>query len=344
MKGQTIKQLMVAYETDRRTFEGVSANTIKSDQASLRLLLRVAGDIQPGNVNAGHMRKLAAHLDKQSPATYNARICCIRAFYKWCRVNKIVPANFDPTLPFRHRSVDERSSRKLRIPHEKFFALLDSVDHPRDRAFLAMGLWSLLRGSDISALRVKDVDLAQGYLAVWISKTKKFDYLPILGELDIELRRWLTYYSEECGNLRPDWYLIPRCDDAGCPRDPDTNLYLVRRGVHRPKLKPTQRLVNFERIVHRALTALDLPTEGEGGHTLRRSGARAYYDVLVMDPVHGRKALRRVKTMLHHSTIAMTERYLGLEEDRLDRDEAIKGQLLFTATGNVTTLPRAVER
>ena len=82
------------------------------------------------------------------------------------------------------------------------------------------------------------------------------------------------------------------------------------------------------------------PIAKEGGHTLRRSGARAYYDELCEDGYDG--ALRRVQSMLDHSTTIVTEGYLGLGLDKEARNKALKGQPMFrrhaAAAAAVTSL------
>jgi hypothetical protein len=40
-------------------------------------------------------------------------------------------------------------------------------------------------------------------------------------------------------------------------------------------------------------------------------------------------ALQRVRVMLHHSTARMTEKYLDVTVENTQRDEAIRGKLLF---------------
>ena len=65
----------------------------------------------------------------------------------------------------------------------------------------------------------------------------------------------------------------------------------------------------------------------EGSHTLRRSGARAYYDHWVAE---GRAdAIRIVQTLLHHKKVEQTQEYIGLELDRANRDELMRGVTIF---------------
>ena len=66
---------------------------------------------------------------------------------------------------------------------------------------------------------------------------------------------------------------------------------------------------------------------GEGSHTLRRSGARALFDRLAESGYD--RSLRIVQSMLHHSSVTITEKYIGVTPDQRSRDEIIKGQEMY---------------
>jgi hypothetical protein len=54
-------------------------------------------------------------------------------------------------------------------------------------------------------------------------------------------------------------------------------------------------------------------------------------------------ALRMTSSLLHHSGTAVTERYLGLQHERLSRDEVLRGRKFLTAiTSEVRPLRAAV--
>ena len=93
-----------------------------------------------------------------------------------------------------------------------------------------------------------------------------------------------------------------------------------------------------------ALRAHGYDIAGEGGHTLRRSAARALYDELVEERGYD-GALRRVQTMLDHKHSMTTELYLGLDVDKVARNKALRGKPMFTrrqvgTAGNVIPLTR----
>jgi integrase len=219
----------------------------------------------------------------------------------------------DPLLGLRYRKVPKDEAARLSI--NEFPLLLDSAENPRDRILVATGLYLFLRTSELESLRIRDVNLAEGTINTTIFKTGDFDVMPISSEYDKELRRWFTHYSQECGELDSNWYLIPT----------------KNRGSRTGKTlyNPESKICHTERHVERSLNNMGWDTsQGRVGmHLLRRSGARAWFDELNNQTVDG--ALKIVQAHLHHKSVVMTERYLGLTADRIKRDRVLKGESMF---------------
>ena len=80
-------------------------------------------------------------------------------------------------------------------------------------------------------------------------------------------------------------------------------------------------------------------------HTLRRSGARAYFEQLLEEGSIRDGVLRQIMAMLHHKSVLMTERYLGLDADREKRDVHLRGRRMFKVAHaiNVIQLRKAEE-
>lgn len=130
-------------------------------------------------------------------------------------------------------------------------------------------------------------------------------------------------YLAELGYSKPDHYLL-----ATRKRD------LTMRGRYGAvggtgTVDATRPLTRPSRTVKRVLVRAGYYTLQEGGHTLRRSGARAYFDELVSAGYDG--ALRRVQSMLGHASSSMTEQYLGLDLDRQKRNFDLAGKPMFTS-------------
>jgi integrase len=216
----------------------------------------------------------------------------------------------------------------------KFQALLDATETPRERMVIALGLYLFLRSSEMESLTLQDINLQDGEIQVSIHKTVDADMMPISAELDYELRRYLTWYTEQMGVLHPQWFLIPYAFQK--PYRNTHGRFDGQQNVGREWVfKPTTASIRLYEIVQKALESIGYETRsdsgkshGEGVHTLRRSGARALFDDLRQQGYDG--ALQRVRSMLHHSSGAMTERYLGINMERRQRNDAIRGKKMFT--------------
>lgn len=212
---------------------------------------------------------------------------------------------------------------------------LNAARCPRDRAAIAVALELLLRGNEITALRVGDVDLDNRIVKVRVSKKHgplTWDEMAITRQLEHELREWLRVYAEVAGELRPDDYLFPR-------------QWEVSHGSHsQRRVEPTARMGSPYRIVKRALRAVGVTDDRLGFHTIRRSAARILFDHL-SDERGDSRALSHVSSLLHHENRRTTELYLGVEGDRRARNEAVRqgsASALVLATAELDELDVAV--
>jgi integrase len=221
----------------------------------------------------------------------------------------------------------KRGARRdfLRLSADELLTMLDTAEHPRDRAMLAMGMNTGLRANELTAIRLGAIDLEAGEFFTTITKTADTDYMPITADLDAELRLWLTYYQQACGPLQGHWYAFPA---------KEAHHYRGQAGwrvLEAGKLKPEAPCSNPHRIARRALLSLGYPEDRlqqEGFHTLRRSVARLYFDQVSASGYDG--ALRQTSALLHHRSSRTTELYLGLDMERDKRDNRLKGQVFLT--------------
>jgi integrase len=301
---------------------GMAKATIRSHRNMLSHAERAWGDI---DLRELHPRDIDAYfIGKQwSVGTRNIYLLSLRSFLKWCRTHRYMPTDYDPTEGWTSRPMPKTERTWLTLP--VLHALMDATTHARDRAFIAVGIFTFLRASEIVSLRIGDIDEERSELKVYRMKTKQNDRLPICLELQIELRRWLEYYRDDAGPLEAEWYLLPRRGPA-----PMTGVTgkrsLKRTGAPHP-LRPTFPIRRPQRIVKEAMGRLGIEKHGDACHVLRRSGARALYENL-RDMGHDGSA-RRVQSMLGHSSLMMTERYLGLDHERMQRNEALAGKPMF---------------
>lgn len=295
-----------------RKSEGFAANTVRNDKSGLRYLVDVCPPgIHVSEITRDHVRAaLDRAAEARTAASINAIHATVSAFFKWCRIMRVTSVDHDPLIGIRYRKVGKKDFPRLSTP--EFKPYLEAAYSPRDRILGALGLYLFLRGSEAVSLRVRDVKLDAGTVGVTVWKTGDYDIMPISRELDTELRIWLTEYARQCGPLQPEWYLAPSYE----------------RSRFDPELIPTNRISKPEEPIKRTLTRYGWEdTYWAGFHLLRRSGARAWFDELSNLAID--HALRIVSAHLHHSSIAMTERYLGLTADRAKRDRLLKGEEMF---------------
>lgn len=217
---------------------------------------------------------------------------------------------------------------RLRLSPSELIALPSYAPTLRDQTMILLAANTALRAGEICRLKVRDLDLAGGWLRVQVQKSQLEDVMPVSTELDAALRLWLTEYTEQAGTLDGEWFLFPG-------RAPGRNRYRKIDGVlsatyeHGP-LKPAVPIGKPALIVQRALKEAGITIEpGEGLHTVRRSVARAFFDHNVARGYDA--ALRATSALLHHSSTQVTEQYLGLSSEKLHRDDVLRGQRFLTA-------------
>lgn len=305
--------------------------TIKNHLNPIRRMITEFGNIQVSAISADHMdRLLAATAEEWNWSTRNLYMDNLRGkrgFFAFCRMQGWMPRDRDP-LELWDRQKGERRERKW-IPVEEFVDLMDACDQPRDRMVVALGLFTMARGGEISLLQWKHADLtsAKPTLTVWREKIRKRDILPISGELLEELLVWKRHYCVNLGvtEVDPEWYIVPAKWPLAMAFDPTVGK--LQPTGKAARLKPETRLGKPYETIQRAMLKLGLETFGGGMHVCRRSGGRAMFDKLRNQGYDG--AMLRVSRMLGHSSIKQTEHYLGIELEQEQLVELIAGQPMF---------------
>lgn len=320
-----------------RVANGYKPNTVSGDKYVLgRCAKSIGGSIEVKRIARLHVTQMLEDAVRlgNGDSTINTMMSVLSAFFKWARAEGLMAPDINPMQGRRYRKVIQRDHMMVNV--SEFPILLDMAEqtHARDRAYIAMGLYTMMRQSEIRSLRVGDINLDMNLINAVIHKTSDRDSMRIVPELRVELRHWLTAYAEECGPLKSDWYLIP---------SKRTNGLDVVDGVRvrRPDvLMPNRMMAKPHKIVHRALENMGWDLKGQhiGSHTLRRSAARAVYEELVACGVDD--ALRQTGAWLHHRSVLMTERYLGLTADRERRNVKYSDAPLYPSlqATNVTAL------
>jgi len=297
-------------------------NTISNHMQLLRKARLTWGNVTLREITPRHIAALFS-ANQWMPSTRNLYLSNLRTFFRWCRASNYMAADNDPTATWDNVTVPEVD--RLRIPLHDFPRLLDAAPHPRDRAIVALGLFTFCRGSEIGTITIDDLDLSAGTVHIIRHKTGTQDNLPVSTELAREMTRWLNWYRADQGTLRGNWFLTPAKNPDLWEQDPAT-----RRLVKSDRLahvRPLKRETKPYRAVQRALRELGYPTRGNGEHTLRRSGARCLADRLRNDGYD--LALMRVGSMLGHKDIKVTQHYIGWGLEREQRNAMLSGQDMF---------------
>ncbi|MCX6401813.1 MAG: site-specific integrase [Propionibacteriales bacterium] len=334
----TVAAAAAEYQETRATY--VANATLANDWSILRAFARGIGpDKQIHNVTQRQVELwFAAEAKRQKPSSYNKVRTRIKGFLDFATRRGWV--TLDLLGEVRTRTVTKRD--RMRLSPAELLDLPKHTHSARDKAFIVTACNTALRANELVSLRVRDVDLFNGWLDTDITKSAKQDKLPITVELDAALREWFKHYEEDAGELQADWHLFPqRQPGAGrYIRDAHTTTYA---GHIYGSLLPEKQMKNPAQIVQRCLTSQGHAIEpGEGVHTLRRSVARAYFDARVAAGYDG--ALRETSALLHHTNSQTTEIYLGLTTEKLGRDKALKGQTFLSAmvdADNVVSLGKS---
>lgn len=310
---------------------GFSKATVRGDGIGLRKLLAHTGNIRVAALDARHVETWVAdlRLSGYKPATINTYVRPVSVFCEWARQRKYLPLNVNPLGTIRWQPIPEVARRRLDV--SEFGAVLDAAPQPRVRMLVALGLYLFLRASEAQGLRLGDIDLGRGEVTVWQPKTKRQDVMPICTELDVELRRWLTVYTaDQPRPLTTKDFLLPGRMSGRFQRVGDDIVHVFGDVQY----MPGHRMSRIPEHVHSALRGIGWDVSAgdrEGMHTLRRSGARALFDELCRREEGRDGALRYVSAMLHHRSVTVTEKYLGLEVDREKRDALLKSRPMFTS-------------
>lgn len=300
--------------------QGRSPRTIDSRRQLARQLLHSTGNLYLRHLTEKHIDQFFADNPQWSPATRQKMVAYLSAFFAWAAQRKYMPQG-DVLLHMRGLKAPKK--QKLRLAAPDMARVLEAAANPRDRIVIALGTYLFLRGSEIQALRWHHIDLDSFEAEIWREKTDEWDTMPICAELAEELERWRRHVTDTLGVPQPEWFVAPGYHQDIIERDPVTGRISKAHG-QLDVTKPVSRPFVSVKI---ALRRCGFETDQQGVHTLRRSGARALYDHLAADG-HDRAA-RQVQAMLGHSNLVTTEKYLGIDLDRKQRNDLIKGRPMF---------------
>ena len=260
----------------------------------------------------------------------NNNLETLRRFLEWAeKFGYLRPGFTAARLLDGYKGRKAERQPKYYLDAEEFPAALEAAGarHPVDRAVVALALYTLARQSEIAPAKLSDLDLTKGEIRLYREKRDRWTVTGVTPELDREMRSWLQWYARQTGYLsphtmireHPDWLLVPS------------------RGRGNMRLQPTRPIQVMERVAQRVLTDLGVQGTrrgksrdhlGEGMHTFRRSGARAFLKALSERLGHQR-ALVQVSLMLDHEDLKQTIAYIGIDQERQELNDWLRGNSMY---------------
>ena len=267
---------------------GLSENTVRSYRADLRSYLRWAERVGVDTLAPSH-RELRGYLGELARARYstktiNRRLSALRGFFKWL-VREGACSDEDVSALASPKVL--RTLPKV-MTDEEVRALLEGCDATdpvglRDRAFLELLYATGARISEVSALSVDDVDLAQGQVRLF-GKGSKERVVPVY-------RTALEWVGRYLGEGRAA-LLGGKVSRA---------LFVSTRGN---RMSADALRTRFERLV--VIAGLDPSLTP---HAMRHTFATELLD--------GGADLRSVQELLGHESLSTTQIYTHLSVERL---------------------------
>lgn len=269
----------------------------------------------------------------------------LKTFEKWLVDREMV----DPWFTFTNATKKFKLGvprERLYIPRDDFPRLLDSAKDPMDRAAVAACLYTFARQGEVGELRVGDIDPEGQIMHMIAPKTGKRHDRPLSAELAEEMDTWLRHYAMLIGGpVSPDMYLIPARSRYSGNAVPGVRGFGPARSR---ALLPYKKEEKVYKKVQAVLDAAGYPTEREGGHTLRRSGARALFLQLRDEKEGFDSAVSVVMAILGHAEPRMTLEYIGVTVHQEQAHKLIAGRKMFAVPnagagfghGNVVPLIR----
>lgn len=275
-----------------------------------RAYARAAGDLlawcsQAGvaSITAVQPLHVATWIELQtqtlSAPTVKQRLAAIRHLFDWLVTGQIVPHN--PAASVRGPSHTAKKGKTPVLDAAEARQLLDSIDVTtpaglRDRALIALMVFSFARVGAALAMRVEDVYVQQRRLWVRLrEKGGKRHEMPCHHTLEAYLHAYL--------------------DGTGIGGDPKGSLFrTIARGTGRLSTRPLPQANAYAMVRRRALAA-GIGT-AIGNHTFRATGITAY--------LKNGGTLENAATMANHASTRTTQLYDRRRDDiSLDEVERI---------------------
>ncbi|MDO5082192.1 tyrosine recombinase XerC [Arachnia propionica] len=278
--------LIAEYRQHLATERSLSPATVRAYDVDLRGLAEFSG-VAPGRVTLAQLRSWLGQLlaEGAATATLQRRVSCVKGFFAWAVGEGHLATS--PAVRLRahrqRRTLPEVLTRSEMDQTLQTLAVAAADGEPRalrDVALVELLYASGLRISELCGLTRSDVDLERGVVRV-TGKGNKQRVVPMGLPARQALQRWLDVRGR-----------------LATPESPDRIFLGVRGGALDPRVA---------RRVVQAATAVS-------GHTVSPHALR---HAMATHLLAGGADLRSVQEMLGHATMATTQIYTHVSDDRL---------------------------
>jgi integrase/recombinase XerC len=165
---------------------GATASTIRDYEAILARMSLALADKDPLDVSIEDLRDVIDLWADREARTRAKVTSVVRAFWAWAEDQDQVP--FSPAAKLRRPRAPRKSAPLL--PLNADARVLNVAKIPRDRCGLLLLLDAGLRRSELTGVRVQDVDLSRRQVTVF-GKGQKSRVIPLRGRLVLELEHYM---------------------------------------------------------------------------------------------------------------------------------------------------------
>ena len=279
-------EVVAEYQNHLEAERGLSSNTVRAYMTDLASLASSA-QVPLGQVTLTHLRSwLAEQADSGAePATLQRRVSCARGFFAWAHREGLVVSSPAARLrtPRQPRSLPEVPTETQMDGTISFLASAAVGGDPvalRDVALVELLYASGLRISEACGLGLRDVDFENSTVRV-LGKGDKERTVPMGAPARRALDAWLAVRDRVAG-----------------PASPPRVFLGARGGGLDPRVA--------RRVVHAATAA--------GGASV---GPHALRHAMATHLLAGGADLRSVQELLGHASVATTQRYTHVTNERL---------------------------
>ncbi len=308
--------------TESRKAIGIRA--WRSEEHTLLSFMKVTGNLLTKSIDARHVDRWMIEHPNWEPSSRAKQVARLSTFQTWCWTRRYMARGEDILASYRRLKVPEKE--RPRIPLEEFGSFLERAVNPRDRIVVALGLFTVVRVSEMIQIQWRHIldleDEEERRISIYRRKTQKWDKLPIGPDLYDEIVRYRLALCKALSVAapQPDWWVV--CALQRPQTRNERGVYIKAEGPDR--FLPHVQLGNPRPRIQRIMRQIGLGEKGNGMHVLRRSGARAYFEDLRRDDVGKDEALTIIQSMLGHASVKQTQHYIGFESSRELRDRTIR--------------------